>query len=78
MTWKVFMSKTTLSLWKYSLDGLASSIIMCLTLSDATKILLYCTEYNGPTTLTPTNEDHGLNEGKTLYEKMTSLLSQMK
>jgi hypothetical protein len=49
--WKVFMSKTTSSLWKSSLDGLASSHILRLTLLGPPKILLYCTEYNRPTTL---------------------------
>ncbi len=44
------MSKTTSSLWKSSLDGLASLHVSHLTLSGAPKILLYCMEYNWPTT----------------------------
>jgi hypothetical protein len=60
------MSKTTSSLWKSSLDGLVSLHVSRLTLSGGPKKLLYCTEYNWPTTLAPTNEDHGLNEEKTL------------
>ncbi len=46
MTWWIF----TWSLWKSSLDGLASSHVQHLTLLDAPKILLYSTEYNRPTT----------------------------
>ncbi len=41
--------QTALSLWKSSLDGLASSHVLHLTLSGAPKILLYCTEYRRPT-----------------------------
>jgi hypothetical protein len=43
--------QTASSLWKSSLDGLASSHVLRLTLSGAPKILLYCTEYRRPTTL---------------------------
>ncbi len=43
--------QTVLSLWKSSLDGLASSQVLRLTLSGAPKIILYCTEYRQPTTL---------------------------
>jgi hypothetical protein len=46
----------SLSLWKSSLNGLASSHVLRLTLSGAPIILLYCTEYKRPTTLAPTNE----------------------
>ncbi len=46
MMWWIFTS----FLWKSSLDGLASSHIQCLTLSGAPKTLLYCMEYNWPTT----------------------------
>ncbi len=52
MTWWIF----TLSLWKSSLDGLASSHVLHQTLSGAPKIVLYCTEYKQPMTLAPTNE----------------------
>jgi hypothetical protein len=37
--------QTASSLWKSSLDGLASSHVLRLTLSGTPKILLYCTEY---------------------------------
>jgi hypothetical protein len=47
------MSKTASSLWKSSLDGLASSHVSRLTLSGAPKIHLYCTEYRRPMTRTP-------------------------
>jgi hypothetical protein len=40
-----------------SLDGLASSHVLRLTLLSMPKIPLYCMEYNWPTTLTPTNEE---------------------
>jgi hypothetical protein len=40
-----------LTLWKSSLDGLASSHVSRLTLSGMPKILLYCTEYRRPTTV---------------------------
>ncbi len=46
--------QTALSLRKSSLDGLASSHVLQLTLSGVPKILLYCTEYRRPTTLVPT------------------------
>ncbi len=46
----------SLSFWKSSLDGLASSHVLRLTLSGTPKILLYCMEYKRPTTLAPTNE----------------------
>jgi hypothetical protein len=42
--------QTASSLWKSSLDGLASSHVLHLTLSGAPKILLYCMEYRRPTT----------------------------
>ncbi len=53
MTWWIVTS----SLWKSSLDGLASSHVQCLTLLGMPKILLYCTEYNRPMTLAPMNEE---------------------
>jgi hypothetical protein len=54
------MSKTSSSLWKSSLDGLASSRVSHLTLSGAPKKLLYCTEYNWPTTNSPTTATESL------------------
>ncbi len=65
MTWWIF----TLSLWKSSLDVLASSHVSRLTLSGMPKILLYCTEYRRPTTLTPTNEESWAQWGKNLIGK---------
>ncbi len=48
------------------LNGLALSHVLHLTLSGTPKILLYCTEYNRPTTLAPTNEESWAQRGKTL------------
>ncbi len=59
--------------WKSSLDGLASSQVSHLTLSGAPKILLYCTEYNQPTTLAPTNEKSLAQWGKNLIGGKKSL-----
>ncbi len=48
---EIFVSKSSLSLWRFSLDGLASSHVLRLTLSGAPKILLYWTEYRRPMTI---------------------------
>ncbi len=66
MMWWIF----TLSLWKSSLDGLASLHVLRLTLSDVPKIPLYCMEYNQPTTLAPMNEESSWAQwGKKPYRK---------
>ncbi len=66
MMWWIFTS----SLWKSSLGGLASSHVLRLTLLGVPKIPLYCTEYNWPTTLTPTNEESSWAQwGKNLIGK---------
>ncbi len=52
------------------LNGLASSHVLRLTLLGAPKILLYCTEYNWPMTLAPTNEESSWAQcGKNLTGK---------
>ncbi len=52
------------------LNGLALSQVSRLTLSGTPKILLYCTEYNWPSTLAPTNEESSWAQwGKNLQEK---------
>jgi hypothetical protein len=51
------------------LNGLALSHVLYLTLSGMPKILLYCTEYNRPRTLAPTNEESWAQWGKNPYRK---------
>ncbi len=67
--WKVFMSKTTSSFWKSSLDGLASSHVSRLTLSGMPKYSCTVRSIGGLRHLPPRMKNHGLNEEKTLLEK---------
>jgi hypothetical protein len=56
------------------LNGLALSHVSCLTLSGAPKILLYCTEYRRPTTLSRITSTVLLCRwGRQSLEEMTSL-----
>ncbi len=61
---------STLQTW---LSGLACSHVLHLTLSGAPKILLYCTKYRRPTTLSPMNEASWDQWGKNLIGKKITL-----
>ncbi len=55
------------------LSCLACSHVLCLTLSGAPKIVLYCTEYSRPTTLAPTDEASWAQWEKKPYRRKITL-----